>query len=182
MNKPQVLSSNTIYKNNYIEVKVEKLSRNSQEWDQVFLHKPNKNGVCILPIDEKGIYLINQYRRANDRFLWQIPGGGIEDGESPEESAKQELLQETGIKAKKITKIGSVLAEPGLSTEETFIFVAEDFEEFGKQQLEVSEIGMEMKYFTFKELKEMIRKGEIVCGFMLSALALLQNNYLKRLI
>ncbi len=135
-----------------------------------------------LPIDEKGIYLINQYRRANDRFLWQIPGGGIEEGELPEESARHELLEETGITAKKMTKIGSVLAEPGLSTEETFIFVAEDFEKFGKQNLEVSEVGMEVKYFTFEEIKAMIQKGEIMCGFALSALALLQNNYLKRLI
>jgi len=150
---------------------------NGHQWDISYFIKPNKNGVGVLPIDETGIYLVYQYRHASEKFFWQIPMGMVNPGSTELETAHHELLEEAGLRAKKFVKIGSIFAEPGMSNQEEFMFVATDLEKVG-QQLEDTEIGMQVKHFTWDEIKEMIKNGEIQCGFTLSALQLYQNNYL----
>jgi ADP-ribose pyrophosphatase len=178
MNKvPKTLASNSIYKNRYVEVKVDKVEFEGKQWEQVYFTKPNKDAVLVLPLENDGINLIQIYRYPTQQFLWQLPAGGIEPGNSELDTAKAELKEEAGLTADKFTKIGSVIAEPGMSPQEAFIYVAEGLHR-GEQHLSDTEIGMKLKFFTFKEVKEMIKNHEIKCGFTLSALMVLKNNYL----
>ncbi len=176
---PKTIASKSVYKNQYLQVKVDTLKLNGNEWEYAYFLKPNRNGVSILPVDEKGIYLVYQYRHASNAFLWQIPMGMIDKGSSEIETARNELLEEAGIVAKKLIKIGSVIAEPGMSNQEEFVYVAKDLT-FEKQKTHFNEVGMEVKHFTYENIKEMVRQGEIKCGFTLSALHLFRNNYLKK--
>lgn len=161
-----------------MEIKVDTLSLNNNEWEYAYFIKPNKNGAGVLPIDETGVYLVNQYRYPSHDFFWQIPMGMVDEGSTELETAKKELLEETGISAKKLTFIGSFVAEPGMSNQETFVYAGEELS-FGEKHEEANEIGMRLKHFTFVEIEQYIAKGRIKCGFTLSALLLLKNNYLK---
>lgn len=176
---PQVTSSKSLYKNKFLEIKVDTLALNNKEWEYAYFIKPNKNAAGILPIDNTGIYLVNQYRYPSGEYFWQIPMGMVEVGSSELDTAKKELLEETGITTKRLTFIGSINAEPGMSNQETFIYVGEDLS-FGEKHEDENEIGMKLKHFTFAEIQEQIAKGAIKCGFTLSALMLLRNNYLNR--
>lgn len=174
---PKTINSKTIHKNNFVEVKVDIVEANGKRWDQTYFTKPNKNGVGILPIDDKGIYLVNQYRHASKAFLWQIPMGMIDIGATPLETAKNELLEEMGLVANKLIKIGALIAEPGMSNQKTFVYIGENLI-FKKQQPELYEVGMQVKHFTYEEIKKMIKDEKLVCGFTLSSLYLFHNNYL----
>ena len=177
MNKvPQTVSSRSIYKNQYVEVKVDELSFGENVWEQAYFMKPNKNAVGVLPVDETGLYLLNQYRYASQRWFWQIPLGMIDVGSDKTETARRELLEEAGITAEKFTPIGSFVAEPGMSDQETFMFVAQGLT-FGKKNIEINEVGMELKHFMFEEIDEYVKSGKITCGFTLSALLLFKNNF-----
>lgn len=175
---PKLVTSKTLFKNDFQEVKLDIIALDGKQWEQVYFIKPNKDGVGILPADETGIYLVNQYRHANRSFMWQIPLGMINKGDTALETARKELLEEAGISAKELIQIGSLIAEPGMSNQEEFIFLATGLE-MRQQHPEDSEVGMQVKHFTFDEIEKMVREGEIKCGFTLSALYLLKNNYKK---
>ena len=172
-------SSKSIYKNKYTEVLVDTLKLDGHEWEHVYLIKPNKKGVGVIPLDAEGIYLVNQYRHPIRSFLWQLPMGMIDIGMSEEETVRQELLEEAGFKAKHLTRIGSFFAEPGVIDQEQVVYVAEKLKAV-EQKPEETEVGMKVKHFTFAEINSMILNGELQCGFTLSSLLLFNKIYLKK--
>ena len=118
-------------------------------------------GIVVVTTDNR-IMLNHEYRYVIDKYCWEIPGGGIDQGEDPKEAAKRELYEETGIKADKVEKIGAFYPLNSFNTELVTVFYtiiepvpltdkrSETSEEFGKQ-----------KYVTFKEALEMIDRSEV---------------------
>lgn len=180
MNEPKIpktLNSNSIYKNPYLEIKVDTIEMDGNSWEYAYFTKPEHNAVTVIPKEGDNLYLVYQYRYPNKKFFWQFPAGMIDKGQTPESTAKIELQEEAGITAKKYIKIGTMVAEPGMSNQKSIVFVAEDLT-LGEKKLAISEIGMKLKKFSLEEIQQMIKNEEITCGFTLSALLLLQNNYL----
>ncbi|NCO89087.1 hypothetical protein AUK04_03505 [Candidatus Roizmanbacteria bacterium CG2_30_33_16] len=176
MKKPtKTLSSKSIYQNKFVEVKVDKVESDKNTWEQVYFVKPNKNSVGIIPMDNSGIYLVNQYRYASKEYLWQIPMGMIDKANNELETAKIELREEVGLTAKKFTRIGSFIAEPGMSPQATIIFVAEGLDKV-KNNPDLSEVNLQAKHFSFEQIDRKVKEGDIKCGFTLSSLIWLKSS------
>lgn len=92
----------------------------------------HNGSVVILAVDSRKnsddpeILLIRQYRHAAGRFLLEIPAGRIEPGEKLLPAAKRELLEETGYRARKWTRLVQYYASPGFVAESMDILLAED--------------------------------------------------------
>jgi ADP-ribose pyrophosphatase len=71
------------------------------------------------------IVLVRQHRHAVDSDLWEVPAGMIERGEPPEETAKRELIEETGYRAERLRFLWSIYTSPGFCQERIHFFVAE---------------------------------------------------------
>ncbi len=81
--------------------------------------------VAVVALDEKdNVLLVKQYRKPVEKELLEIPAGGIESGENPDDSAMRELQEETGYLPSKIEKIGGVYASPGYCTEFLHLYLA----------------------------------------------------------
>ena len=81
----------------------------------------------MMPVDEKGrMLLVRQYRLPAKAFLWELPAGRVDKGETVLQAAKRELTEETGFKAKKWTKLASFYVSPGFLAEKMTVFLAED--------------------------------------------------------
>ena len=79
-----------------------------------------------------------------------------------EEAAKRELLEETGYKAGKMTKLTTLAENPTKSTSWAHVFLAEDLQQIGKQELdEDGEVELDVQIVTFAELWRMIMTGKI---------------------
>lgn len=115
------------------------------------------------------VLLIHQYRFAAGGFLWEIPAGKLDRGEAPEHCAARELEEETGKRAGRIEKLGSVLTTPGFTDEVIHLFAAFELEEVG-QRLEPDEL-IEVVPTPFDEAICMVFDGRIRDGK--SAVALL---------
>lgn len=71
------------------------------------------------------LILIRQYRPPADRFVYELPAGLIDAGETPEQAAARELREETGYTARTLTVGPSCYTSPGLSNESVAIAAAE---------------------------------------------------------
>ena len=81
--------------------------------------------IAVVALDAQGsILLVRQFRHAVDRFLLEIPAGGIDTGEEPVDAVRRELQEEIGYFPQKIDKLGGFYSTPGYGTEYLHCFVA----------------------------------------------------------
>lgn len=119
-------------------------------------------GVGILPIQGGNFGLLRIYRHAIEDFGWEIPRGFIDAGEDDTESARRELLEESGLEcnASHFRSLGFITPEPGILSARIHLFAAtncvpaRDFriEEFGHR---------EFCMFELRELETMIATSAI---------------------
>lgn len=87
----------------------------------------HKGAAAVLAIDEHGeSYFVEQFRYPVNMPLFEVPAGKIDDGETPLECAKRELMEECGIGAEKWTELGPMFSSPGFCDEAIHLFIAEE--------------------------------------------------------
>ena len=129
-------------------------------------------GAVVVPLKDDGkIIMVNQFRYPLQKFLLEMPAGKLDKNEDPFVCAVRELEEETGYKAKKIIKLGSICTTPGFCTEVLHIYLATNLIP-GNHNREEGEHGMEVFEFTLDEIDSKILSGEIVdsksiCGVQL---------------
>jgi ADP-ribose pyrophosphatase len=115
----------------------------------------------MLAVDKKDrVLLVRQYRLPAEQYLWEVPAGKVDEGETAAQAAKRELIEETGLRAKKWKKLAAFYPSPGYVQEKMTVYLAKDLTQGEAQPMEDERI--ETKWFTKKELGEMIRKNKIV--------------------
>lgn len=117
------------------------------------------SAVMMAMDDKKRILLVRQYRLPAEKRLWELPAGKVDDGEKPLEAAKRELVEETGYRAKKWSKLASFWVSPGYVQERMTIFLAQDLVQ--GQATPMDDEQIETRWFKRKEVSEMIREGKI---------------------
>ena len=118
-------------------------------------------GSVIVPLTKDyKIVMVNQFRYPLQKYLIELPAGKLNKGEDSLHCAVRELEEETGYKAGKIEKLGSICTTPGFCTEVLHIYLAQDLIE-GKHNREEGELDMKVYEFTLKEIDEKIASGEI---------------------
>lgn len=115
--------------------------------------------VSVLALTEnKQIVLVRQYRPSMEDFTIELPSGHTEEGESPEDSAKRELLEETGYLPICLEFLGSIVPDTGRMLNRMWCYFALVP---GKAPLQdVREKGIETMLCDVKELKDLISKTE----------------------
>jgi len=127
----------------------------------------HRGAVAMLAfVDDKKILLEYRYRPALDKHIYELPAGILKPGESVEECAKRELLEETGYEAGTVEHLISFYPSPGYTNEMIHIVVMRNLVRKEKPQAEMSpeEKYMEIREVSIDDALEMIRKGEIVDG------------------
>ena len=83
------------------------------------------DAVWIVPVTEDGhIVLIHQYRHTVGEWCWEVPAGNVNQGQTTEEAARDELRQEVGGEARNLTYIGRFFLANGICDEVGHIFLA----------------------------------------------------------
>lgn len=116
--------------------------------------------IGILPLDENyDTWLVGQFRYPLNRYSWEIPEGGCPFDEEPLKGAQRELLEETGIRAAKWTKILDIDLSNSVTDETGVAFVAQELT-FGEAEPEETE-QLQVKKLPFSTVVDMVMRGEI---------------------
>lgn len=139
--------------------------------------KLKSDSATIIPVFSDGsLLMIEAYRRGVDEFLLDLPSGLIEDNEKPYETAKRELLQESGYSCRTLDHLGWFYTWPSKSNQKSYLFLAKGLEKTSRQNLDAIE-NINIKIVTKDEIRLKLRNREIknagaVCalfyGYLLS--------------
>lgn len=124
--------------------------------------------IGILPLDENNnTWIVGQYRFPVGHYTWEIPEGGGPVGDDPLESAKRELMEETGIMAEEWTMIQRMQLSNSASDEEAFIYLARKLS-YHKPEPEDTE-ELQQRKIPFDRLYEMVISGQVTDSLTVAA-------------
>ncbi|MGA8849729.1 MAG: NUDIX hydrolase [Dehalococcoidia bacterium] len=169
MLKPEKkLATQQIYHGRAVNIRVDTVEKTSgkKTTREVVEHS---DCIAVVALDEQGnILLVRQFRHAVDRFLLEIPAGGIDPGEEPMDSVRRELQEEIGYFPRKIDKLGGFYATPGYGTEYLHCFLATDLVPAHLVAEDTDEI--ELVRVSPDEIPRLIASGEICDAKSIAAL------------
>ena len=117
----------------------------------------------MLAVDSrKRILLVRQYRVPARAYLWELPAGKVDAGETPLQAARRELIEETGYRAKHWKKLVSFYPSPGFIAERMTIFLATGLT--AGEATPMDDERIETRWFTGQEIQRAIRSGKILDG------------------
>lgn len=157
----KTLSSEAIYEGKMISLRVEEVQLPDGNLAKRELVK-HPGAVAIIALTEEGkLVLVEQYRKALERTLIEIPAGKIDFGEAPEVTAVRELEEETGYGAKEFTYIQSFATSPGFADEIIHLYLAQELFEIEEPALGDEDEFIGLLEVTIEEAGEMVASGQI---------------------
>ena len=127
-------------------------------------------GACVgvLPLlDDDRVLLVRQYRYIGDHFPWEMPSGAIDAGESPEQAAQRELIEEAGYHAATLEPLGHFYTSKGHCDEVAHLFAARGLSP-RQAKLDPTE-ELQGGVFAFSDVLEMALDGRVVDGMTIVA-------------
>lgn len=157
--REKTLASQTIYQGKIVTLRIDEVGLpNGKRSTREIVEHPG--AVAVVPLLDSGeVVMVKQFRKPVERLLYEIPAGKLEKGENPLLCAQRELLEETGLEAKKWIKLCQFYTTPGFSNEIMHLFLARELV-VGPSNLEDDEF-LEVERIPLEKLANMLKEGKI---------------------
>lgn len=170
----KVISSKTVYKGAKLTLRLDTVeTKNGDAREREIVEHPG--AIVVVPVDADGrIHFVRQFRMATGEWLLELPAGTLEKGESPDDCARRELIEEIGQRAGALENLGGFYAAPGYSSEYLHCYLATGLSQETAEADEDEEI--EVVRLTVEEAWNLAAKGEIRDAKSLAGLLLAQSH------
>ncbi|MEO5647106.1 MAG: NUDIX hydrolase [Chitinophagaceae bacterium] len=159
--KWKTISSEYINKHPYFTARKDVcVTGNNKPVDAYFVvEMPESVTALAITEDGKAIF-VKQYRHPVEDILLELPGGFIDEGETPEQGIRRELLEETGYAFNEIVQVGKIAANPGVLNNYTFLFLATGGKKIAEQVFDPHE-DIEIVFVPFDEVIMLLKENKI---------------------
>ncbi|MGX5690530.1 NUDIX domain-containing protein [Arcticibacter tournemirensis] len=169
VNPWKTLSNREVYENPWIKVtEFDVINPSGGQGIYGKVHFKNYAIGIVALDDQLNIWLVGQYRFPINRYSWEIPEGGGPLGIDPLESAKRELLEETGLVAKNWTEIQQMHLSNSVSDEFGIIYLARNLEQFESEPEETEQL--QITKMSLEEAFQMVISGKITDSISVAAI------------
>jgi 8-oxo-dGDP phosphatase len=172
----RMLASGVVYEDNWMRLRRDEIQRrDGSVGTYAFVEKPDF--ALVIPAENDGFHLVEEFRYPIGRRTWCFPQGGFPPGTTgrPEELARLELAQETGLRARVLVKLGYLNCAHGISSQGGHFFLATGLEP-GPPEREHEEQDMRQAWVPRARFEEMISEGLITDDSTVAAYTLLLLN------
>lgn len=157
----KTIRSERIYEGKIINLKVDEVDLpNGRTSKRELIEHPGAVAILALTADNK-IIMVEQYRKALERSIIEVPAGKLEKGETPETTAMRELEEETGYTADSLELIQSFSTSPGFADEVVHLFFAEGLHKSESGAVTDDDEFVELMEVTIQEAEEMMKDNRI---------------------
>jgi 8-oxo-dGTP pyrophosphatase MutT (NUDIX family) len=162
------LSTFEVYRNHWMRVREDEILRSNGELGLYGVVEKH-DAAIILPIDQGRVWLVEQFRYTIQERALELPQGGWEmEVENPENLARGELREETGLEAARMTLLGSLWIAYGFTRQRQHVFLATGLTQASRQP-DAEEEDLIVRSVPIAEFEEMMLSGAIRDGCTLSA-------------
>jgi ADP-ribose pyrophosphatase len=122
----ETLASRLIYQGRAVRLRIDtvRASGDRETTREIVEHS---DCIAVVAVDaEEKVLLVKQFRKAVEKTLLEIPAGGIDPGESPEDAVSREMQEETGYLPRRVERLGGFYSAPGYATEYLYLYLATD--------------------------------------------------------
>lgn len=168
------LSSRVVYENRWMTVREDEVERLDGSRG-IYGIVDKADFALVIPAEGDGFHLVEEYRYPIGRRTWNFPQGSYPDrkvADDPEELARHELAEETGLRAASLTQLGYLHGSHGTSNQGFHVFLATGLTQ-GETDRELEEQDMRQRFVTREEFKRLVRDGLITDDSTVAAYALL---------
>ena len=162
------LSTREIYRNHWLRLREDEILRSNGKTG-IYGVVEKDDCAIILPIDQGRVWLVEQYRYTIQERALELPQGGWEmEVENPEELARGELKEETGLIAAEMTYLGALWIAYGFTRQKQHVFLATGLTHAEKDP-DPEEHDLLMHSVPLEDFEAMMLNGTIRDGCTLSA-------------
>ncbi len=138
-----------------------------QRFEHHVVRIPQEAAAVVVHDPERGVLLLHRHRFVVDAWGWEVPGGRIDDGETPAEAGARETLEETGWRPGPLRPLFAYHPMSGLADQRFHVFLAEG----ATYEREPDHVETDrVEWVSVPELRRLIAAGEVSDGFSLTAL------------
>jgi 8-oxo-dGTP pyrophosphatase MutT (NUDIX family) len=166
----KILDSNYLYRSNGIAVRIDQVEIPNGNIFEPYVIETGTWVNVIALTKNREVILVEQYRHGVGQALLEIPAGIMDDeDENPLQTAKRELLEETGYASDQFIEVGKAFPNPATHNNMTHSFLALDAEKVGQQDLDETE-EIEVSLIPFDDFVSLAKEGGLPQALHVSAL------------
>jgi ADP-ribose pyrophosphatase len=154
------LSSREVYRNRWMRLREDEILRSNGQ-KGIYSVAEKDDAAIILPIDGNRVWLVEQFRYTIQQRALELPQGSWEQvSADPEELARGELREETGLHAEKMIQLGMLWIAYGFTRQRQFVYLATGLSQ-KETQRDVEEHDLVVRSVALEEFERMMRAGVI---------------------
>ncbi|MGD0016753.1 MAG: NUDIX hydrolase [Verrucomicrobiia bacterium] len=139
--------------------------RTGRPHDMFVVESPNWVNIIPLTPDDQ-VVMVEQWRHGTRSIHLETPGGLMDVGETPEQCARRELLEETGHEAGEVVQLGTVHPNPAIQNNLQHYVLATNCRRVAALKLDNTE-DIKVRLVPLAEVPDMIRTGKITHGVVI---------------